>query len=82
MSMSFKKRNSDGHPMAHCKLKYVQSVAKREILKLLEEVRMTEGPASVPGTTTTQDAPNKYPEQSPTRKDKPILIPVKPAERK
>ena len=43
---------------------------------------MTEGPASVPGTTTTQDAPNKYPEQSPTRKDKPILIPVKPAERK
>ena len=43
---------------------------------------MTEGPSSVPGTTTTEEATPKYPEQSPTRKDKPIMIPVKPAERK
>lgn len=35
---------------------------------------------SVPGTTTTENAPVKYPEQSPVRKDKPIQ--VKPAERK
>ena len=37
---------------------------------------------SVPDTVTTESAPVKYPEQGPTRSDKPIMIPVTPAERK
>jgi hypothetical protein len=49
------------------------------MLKLFgREEKMSE---NIPGTTTTEEAPVKYPEQSPTRKDKPILIPVKPSER-
>lgn len=38
---------------------------------------MTEGPASVPGTTTTQGTPNKYPDQG-TKQGTPKIIDVKP----
>ena len=42
---------------------------------------MREGKMSE-GTITTGDTPVKYPEQSPTRDDKPIVIPKNPVERK
>ena len=30
------------------------------------------------GTITSPDTPTKYPEQSPARKDKPLIVEVKP----
>ena len=76
--MKFKLEN---HLLAEAqwKLKSVVYVVVKVMLKLFgREEKMSE---NIPGTTTTEEAPVKYPEQSPTRKDKPILIPVKPSER-
>lgn len=39
---------------------------------------MSEMPAGDNGTITSPETPNKYPEQSPIRTDKPIVIDVKP----
>lgn len=71
------KSEQDGQRMFSLRWKYAQSAKEKAILKLLERVKkMSE---SVPDTVTTTDTPVKYPEQSPTRKDKPIH--VKPVER-